>query len=312
MQLCLHHDPQGYYVSGRGIGRDGDFITAPEVSPLFGKALAAWVVAQWRALGRPAAWRLVELGPGRGTLMASLLPQLAASQTPAPTVLHLVEASPAFQAQIRERLNGPLAFVADLGALPPSDLPTLVIGNEYLDALPVRQFRRQEGRLYEICVGLDTQGQDLAFVRRDASRQPCPLAQDGYWETCGPAQAQLQFLASEIQVAGGAVLLIDYGYTSWPGRPTFQALARHSPVNPLATPGQADLTALVDFATLAQVVAQAGLRPQVESQQALLLRLGFASLLDQAPQETAAAARLIRPDAMGRLFQALSFAAPIP
>lgn len=308
MQLCLHHDPHGYYFSGGGFGREGDFITAPEISPLFGQALARWANEEWEALGRPKRWRLVELGPGRGTLQATMLPHL----TQAPEVLTLVEASPNLQTQIRDRLAPDLtpSFVSTLGELPESELPTLIIGNEYLDALPIRQFQREAGEVHEICVSLD-EAKNLTFIRR-ASQLPCPLAENenGFWEVGLAAQHQLDFLCSDLKASGGALLLIDYGYRELPGRPTLQALAKHQKVSPLERPGEADLTALVDFGTLARKVEAKGFGPKLERQAELLLRLGFEDLLEANPDEAAACARLIREDAMGTLFQALSFRAP--
>ena len=310
MQLCLHHDPHGYYFSGGGFGREGDFITAPEISPLFGQALARWVNEEWQALGEPERWRLVELGPGRGTLLTSLWPHIDR----APEVLSLVEASPALQQQISDRLAPYVvpSFVSTLGELPESDLPTLIIGNEYLDALPIRQFRRQGDEVSEICVGLDTEG-GLTFLQR-ASQLPCPLpeGQEGYWEVGLAAQHQLDFLCNDLKATSGAILLIDYGYRELPGRPTLQALANHEQISPLEQPGQADLTALVDFGTLARKVATKELSPYLESQADLLLRLGFAELLEARPDQAAACARLLREDAMGTLFQALSFRAARP
>ncbi len=307
MQFALHHRPQGYYVRGEGIGRAGDFITAPEISPLFGYALAAWVNQAHASLGAPP-WRLVELGPGRGTLLATLLPHLIRQ----PAHIQLVEASPSFQRQIAARLDREVQFVEDLGHLPETALPTIFIANEYFDALPVQQYQRHQGQQFEICVGLEADA--LIFVRRGAAGVPCPLPehQDGWWEPCPAARAQVQFLAKELRAGGGAALLIDYGYSSPPGRPTFQAVQNHGIANPLEAPGQADLSALVDFGALVQAVEATGLRARLETQQQLLVRLDFESLLAAHPGEAAAAARLVRDDAMGRLFQALSFFAPVP
>ena len=308
MQLCLHHDPHGYYFGGGGFGREGDFITAPEISPLFGKALAKWVEEEWRHLGEPRKWRLVELGPGRGTLMAQVLDTL---QIPMP-ILQMVEASPALQAQITKRLGRDITFVSDLGHLPESDVPTLFIGNEYLDALPIRQFKNEAGEVLEICVGLDP-GQNLQFqIRHPSFSLSVSLSEGTFGEICPAALSHVQFLCSEIGVAGGAALLIDYGYEMPPKTPTFQAVRKHEKVSPLTHLGEADLTALVDFAALRSLVRAEGLEPQLESQQDLLTRLGFETLLQTHPEETAAAARLIRPDAMGTLFKALSFRAPAP
>ncbi len=307
MQLALLHRPQGYYVRGEGIGRAGDFITAPEISPLLGQALATWVNQAHARLGNPS-WRLVELGPGRGTLLVTLLPHL----TRQPAQIHLVEASPTFQRQIAARLDREVQFVEDLGLLPESALPTIFIANEYFDALPVQQYQRHQGQQFEICVGLEAD--ELIFVRRAAAAAACPLPDhaDGWWELCPAALAQVKFIAKELRASGGAALIIDYGYARAPGRPTFQALQNHRIANPLAAPGQADLSALVDFGALVQAVESTGLRTRLETQQQLLLRLDFGALLAAQPGEAAAAARLVRDEAMGRLFHALSCFAPLP
>ena len=307
MHICLHHDTDGYYTLGQGIGRKGDFITAPEISPLYGQALARWVRDQWTELGCPQAWRLVELGPGCGTLMADMLPCLPVK----PSDLLMVEASLALQNHSRERLSQRLSFVSNLGMLPRSDLPTLFIGNEYLDALPIRQFQRCDGQVHETCVALSDDDAGFCFAVKPASNRLCPLPnnQDGFWEVSQAAQAHLTFVVAEVQTNGGGALFIDYGYETLPGVPTFQALKNHEKVHPLQQPGTADLTALVDFGTLAALVHARGLRPRLESQQDLLQRLGIADLLDANPKQATSVARLVRDDAMGSLFKALSFSA---
>ena len=355
MQTCLHHRPHGYYFRGQGIGRAGDFITAPEASPLFGQAVANWIRNEWEQLGQPTAWRLVELGPGRGTLMATILSHLPNP----PDQLQMVEASPAFQRMITERLcdknhqgrnhkdtnhkqmGHKIDFVEELGLLPASDLPTLLIANEYLDALPIRQFRRLDGQIYEMGVGWNEAENDLQFVHKSSATFPCPLppspkeregydgrgghdehdrqgesdephGTDGFWEVNLAAQMHTKFLCQEVANAGGAALLIDYGYADWPGTPTFQAIERHETVNPLANPGEADLTALVDFGTLSKIVSEQKLIPTLETQQKFLLRHGIDQMLETHRDQAAAAARLIRDDGMGTLFKALSFRACAP
>ena len=307
MQLALHHQTHGYYFRGPGIGRSGDFITSPEISPLFGYALAAWINEVLARVG-VNNWRLIELGPGPGTLLTGLLPHLLRP----PTQIQLVEASQNFQQQILARLNQDVQFFNDLGHLPESALPTIFIANEYFDALPIQQYQRQNGQNFEICVGLESD--QLIFVRRLADWIVSPLNgnQDGWWERCPAALAQGRFIAEEIRRCGGAALFLDYGYKAPPGQPSFQALQEHAYVHPLDAPGQADLSALVDFGALAQAVEATGLDVRLESQQSFLLGTEFERLLDTYPGEAYAAARLIRDDGMGRLFQALSFSAPIP
>ena len=307
MQLALHHNPHGYYFRGTGIGRSGDFITAPEMSPLFGRCLANWINHQLGIL-KAKAWRLVECGPGRGTMLQTMLPFVKNQ----PNELHLVEASPSFQEQISNKISLPKLFVTDLGSLPESKLPTIVLGNEYLDALPVRQFQRQGEKIFEICVGL-TNGK-LSFVRKAAEEQPCPLPsdKDGWWEVSQTSVSHIEFLANEIKASGGAVMLIDYGYKEPNGKPSFQAIESHSRVDPLLNPGSADLTALVDFGRMSGVVSKAGLATHLETQKEFLIRFGLGNLLTKSPNEALAAARLVREDGMGNLFKVLSFFSPIP
>jgi len=322
MAEALGHPTYGYYQRRDPLGRAGDFITAPEVSQMFGEMIGLWCVEVWHAMGSPSPCRLVELGPGRGTLMADAL--RAARIRPAfgqAMRLHLVESS----AYLRERQAELLGarhpqWNASIDQVP--DGPMLLIANEFFDALPVHQFElTPEGWRERVIALADDR---LAF----GSAPPGPsFALLTERQLSGPAAevspAALK-LAGEIgrRLAqhGGAALIIDYGTSrSLPGE-SLQAVRRHQPVDPLAEPGDADLSAHVDFAALTRAAREGGARdygplPQGE----FLLRLGLdtraESLLaratpEQAREIAAARRRLLDAREMGTLFKVLALAAP--
>ncbi len=326
MALCLTDPADGYYAAGTAIGAGGDFTTAPEVSQLFGEIVGAFLVDLWRRAGEPAGARLVELGPGRGTLMADVL-RVRARLAPAFLAgegggVDLVEASPGMRAATARRLAGagvPLVFHERLPALPPR--PTFVLANEFFDALPVRQFQRHGGRWHERMVGLAPDGR-LAFelgppVPEVAGGSAAP---DGAIREISPAaEAVVSTLAAHVAANGGALLAIDYGGEG-PLGPTLQAVRGHAATDPLAAPGKADLSAHVDFARLAAAARAAGAHVfGPVTQGAFLLSLGLLERAgrlgadkDEAVREEirAAVERLAGPDGMGELFKVLVVAAP--
>jgi len=315
-----------------------DFTTAPEISQVFGELLGAWAAEVWEAMGAPVPVLLAEAGPGRGTLMADAL--RAVGQT-APAFaaalrLHLIETSPRLRAAQAERL--PAATWHDrIAELPPG--PLLLLANEFLDALPIRQFIRRDGAWRERFVA------DGNFVERSPSpdcppigetdASPLPLwawaakqtkvgggvtAPEGtVIEHPSAALPLISALAARIAAQGGAALFLDYGpAVSAPGD-SLQALRNRRPADPLAEPGSADLTAHVDFATLAEAARAAGADTYGPEPQGLFLaRLGLfqrtGMLARQNPgrmeELRAAAARLAEPDQMGRLFKALAVCHP--
>lgn len=331
MALCLGHPRHGYYRTRDPFGAGGDFVTAPEISQMFGELIGIWVAATWEAMGRPAGLNLVELGPGRGTLMADLLRALRAAAPDLAPALHLVETSPRLREAQAARLGadparGP-AWHGDVGTVP--DGPAIVIANEFLDALPVRQFERTERGWCERRVGLSPDGTRLvlglaAEPERDlAGEVPARPAPLGVVLTVpGAALDLVRILARRLARRGGALLVIDYGHA----RPGFgdalQAVAGHRFVDPLAAPGEADLTAHVDFAALARAAAGAGARAHgpVDQRDFLLAlglrtradRLKLRASRDQAEAVEAAFARLTDPDrrGMGRLFKVLAIGDP--
>jgi NADH dehydrogenase [ubiquinone] 1 alpha subcomplex assembly factor 7 len=318
-------DPQdGYYTTREAIGAAGDFVTAPEISQMFGELVGVWCLAAHAALGAPDRFHLVELGPGRGTLMADLLratrirPDFAAGAT-----VHLVETSPRLRALQADRLQGLAEPVWHdrIDGLP-ADGPVLVVANEFFDALPIRQLVRAPDGWRERLVGLGDDGR-LAFGLGAGAVDPSLLppfadrAEPGaIFEVNRPAEAIVATLAGRIARTGGALLAIDYGHTESGFGDTLQAVRRHAFADVLETPGEADLTAHVDFAALARVAREAGVRvlgPVTQGE--FLLALGLleragrlGSACDEAGREAIVAAveRLAGPEEMGTLFKAMA------
>lgn len=330
MGLALGHPVHGYYTTRDPFGRAGDFVTAPEISQMFGELIGLWAATVWQAMGAPARLALVELGPGRGTLMADAL--RAARVVPgfaAALNVHLVETSPVLQRRQQETLAGltwPIAWHRELAAVPDGAL--IVIANEFFDALPVHQAVKTASGWHERMVGIGADGA-LAFALHPdpipgfAALVPAALAAAPpgavYEWRSGDAVADV---ARRVAENGGAALLMDYGHPeSAPGE-TLQAVGRHGFADPLATPGEVDLTAHVDFAALGRVAQGAGARVHGPlAQGAFLRRLGIearAAALRanasaaQAADIDAALARLTGAgrDAMGELFKAIAFADP--
>jgi SAM-dependent MidA family methyltransferase len=321
MSACLHDPDHGYYATRPRLGAEGDFVTAPLVSQMFGELLGAWVAEVWVRLGQPARFRLVEVGPGDGTLMSDMLrvltrvPGLLASAE-----LWLVEASPPLRARQAERLAGHTPqWAGRLGEVP-AGAPLILVANELLDCLPARQFLRTGSGWAERRVGLDAGGR-LAFGLAPAPqdfRPPQGLddAPEGVVVELSPAQAALGAeIGARIARDGGVALLIDYGRDAPEPGDTLQALIAHQKVDPLACPGEADLTVHADFPAVAAAARQAGAdTAPILGQGAFLQRLGIehrAAALAQARPDLAERigrqlARLVGPDQMGTLFKVLA------
>jgi NADH dehydrogenase [ubiquinone] 1 alpha subcomplex assembly factor 7 len=313
-----------YYDSRDPLGSAGDFITAPEVSQMFGELIGLWLADLWARAGRPDPVAYVELGPGRGTLARDALG--AARRFGLNPAVHLVEPSTALRAVQRSVLPNAV-WHDDPGTLP-DHCPLLIVANEYLDALPVRQLVMTEAGWRERMVGLahDDGGTDrlvpVAGTRpMDAAVPPhLATAEPGaIIETCPAAAAVVDDLARRLAAQGGAALFIDYGRTQPAHGSSLQAVRAHRKVDPFTHPGEADLTALVDFSVLPPLATAAGARwlGTVE-QGAFLATLGLGARVaalsraqpDQAEAIRAAAHRLAHPDAMGSLFKVMGLAAP--
>ncbi|GGJ03696.1 class I SAM-dependent methyltransferase [Neoroseomonas lacus] len=306
-----------YYARRQAFGASGDFITAPEMTQAFGECLGLWAAIAWQAMGKPDPLLLVELGPGRGTLMADALRSLAemVPECRAALRVHLVETSPRLRALQAERLGPAVAaWHDDITTLPPG--PAIVIGNEFLDALPIRQFIRRDGNWLERFV------QAGAFVEApaiDAPPLPEPAEDGATQEVNEAARAVTAALAARLASQGGAALFLDYGPAESGFGDSLQAMAAHGVADPLGPAGTADITAHVDFAALATAARAAGATVQGPLPQGVFLgRLGLfsrAAILARldprgATRHLAAAQRLTAPEHMGRLFKALCLCHP--
>lgn len=308
MRLCLMHPQHGYYSTRDPFGAQGDFTTAPEISQMFGELVGLAVAQAWLDQGAPAPFTLAELGPGRGTLMADVL--RATARVPgfrqAATVA-LVEASPHLRLVQRQRL-GEVLHLDSAADLPQA--PLFLIANEFFDALPIRQVQRTAQGWAERMVTLDAAG---ALALALGGPQPLPLEgpEGEIRESCPEGAAIMTTVAGRIASHGGAAIVIDYG--TWDGRgDSLQALRAHAHDDPLAHPGDADLTAHVDFAPLAAAAIRAGaLASPPEPQGPWLQALGIearAARLAAAGDAGAAEAldRLTAPARMGHLFKAMA------
>ena len=325
MALCLTHPRYGYYTRQNVFGAAGDFITAPEISQMFGELIGLWAAQVWINMGEPAEFRLIELGPGRGTLMADAL--RAAGQAEGflkAARLHLVEASAKLRAEQRNTLPVLPRKTEwhDLFSDVPGG-PAIIIANEFFDALPIRQFLRRQGQWHECLAGIGKDG-SLAFgLSGAAAKDIARAAPDGdVLEICPAGLELARDIGARLAAEKGAALIIDYGYPGKRNQPTLQALRAHSYAPILENPGEADLTAHVDFSALAAAARSGGAAvfPPV-TQAALLDRLGLDARADKLKQNAdtaqqaeieAARARLtdLSEGGMGRLFKALTIASP--
>jgi len=322
MHACLHDPEHGYYRKHRAIGREGDFITAPEISQVFGELVGLCCAVIWQQMGEPHKLRLIELGPGRGTLMRDAL--RAARAVPAfhaALSVDLVETNAALTTLQRATLADagvPVRWSTEI-EMRADDRPALVIANEFLDTLPVAQWVSRPGGWRPRCVALDPEGR-LTFAEAAAVAQPdvpagvVPPYRDG-----GVLELRTEaFDALAARLAGlgdtFAALFIDYGHTQSAFGDTLQAVRAHGYDDPLAAPGEADVTAQVDFAAFAARMTAHGLACDGPVTQAEFLgALGIverASRLMAANPDRAAAietavARLMAPGGMGTRFHAI-------
>jgi len=330
MALCLAHPEHGYYMTRDPLGARGDFITAPEVSQMFGELIGLWVAAVWTQMGSPENVRVIELGPGRGTLMNDAL--RAVQVLPGfreAIVLHLVEISPALKAQQERTLEGvpvPVFWHDGFAEVPQG--PSIVVANEFFDALPVSQAVKRKDGWHERRVEIDAEDK-LAFTEA-----PDPIP--GFDRVLPPAVRAAansmifewradntgMELGRRIARDRGAALVIDYGHADSAVGDTLQAVGRHAYADVLSAPGTVDLTAHVDFEALRRAVEAMGVNGFGPIEQARLLqRLGIDTRAQKlkaraAPAVTADIDRaLVRLTGYGRgdmggLFKAAAFAHP--
>jgi SAM-dependent MidA family methyltransferase len=334
MGLALGHPTLGYYTTRDPLGAAGDFTTAPEISQMFGELIGLWAAEVWVSMGAPARLNLVELGPGRGTLMqdalraARIVPGFAQALD-----VHMVETSPVLARLQHERLAGtelPVHWHGSIETLPSG--PAIVIANEFFDALPVRHYVRAAGGWRQKLVGLNAERDFVFGLSRDIEPSLRLEAGEGTVLEVGALGQQIMAsLASRLVSQGGAVLIIDYGYVETGFGETLQALKAHQFVDPLDDPGEADLTTHVDFAALGRAARASGATVHGPlTQGAFLMKLGIfdrARALarkanpEQMHEIEAAVARLVSPekglqlkggkvDGMGELFKVLCVTMP--
>ncbi len=334
MTLCLTDPEWGYYTTRQPLGPEGDFITAPEASQIFGELIGAWIAAGWQAMGAPAPFAVVELGPGRGLLMQDALRAMRAMPGLTGAMeIHLVEASPRLRKEQKQRLKPagvPLAWHDGIDTLPP--LPAFIVANEFLDALPVHHYERTGEGWRERRITLDAGG--MPCFRADGSLLPPEdvpawardLPEASIIELSPEREALATALARHVADHGGALLLIDYGHTTPAPGETLQAVHRHRRVSPFFRPGESDLTAHVDFAAIARAISETegmavyGPVPQGAFLQALGLEMRLEALCRRASARQRiilrrGARRIAADEAMGRLFKVLAAVpatAPVP
>jgi SAM-dependent MidA family methyltransferase len=329
MELCLLHPQHGYYIARDPLGREGDFTTAPEVSQMFGELLGLWAASVWKAIGSPGLIRLIELGPGRGTMMADalralrVLPPLYQALS-----VHMVEVNPVLREKQRTALSGvrSIAWHNHIDEVP--DGPCIIFANEYFDAMPVHQMVKRETGWHERVVDLDENGTLIFGVESDPTPRfevllpplvrAAPVGAVFEWRP----DTEIMKLARRVRDQDGAALIIDYGHMRSDAGDTFQAIARHSYTDPLKAPGQADLTAHVDFNAMARAAEDVGARTHGPVTQGdFLKQLGIetraVALMSKASNETSediarALKRLIGGgrDGMGSMFKVLGISHP--
>jgi NADH dehydrogenase [ubiquinone] 1 alpha subcomplex assembly factor 7 len=329
MELCLMHPQYGYYLSRDPLGREGDFTTAPEVSQMFGELLGLWAASVWKVMGSPPLLRLIEIGPGRGTMMADalralrVLPPLFQALS-----IHLVEVNPVLREKQKEMLSGSheISWHDTIDEVPEG--PSVIFANEYFDVLPIHQMVKRETGWHERTVELDGNGK-MVF---GTAIEPVP-----YFETLLPPlvraapvgavfewrpDAEIMKIASRVRDQDGAALIIDYGHIRSDAGDTFQAIARHSYTDPLKNPGLADLTAHVDFQALVRAAENIGARvhgpvPQGDFLRRLGIETRAVSLMAKASHEVSediagALKRLVEGGSggMGQMFKVLAISEP--
>jgi NADH dehydrogenase [ubiquinone] 1 alpha subcomplex assembly factor 7 len=317
MSLCLAHPQHGYYMTRDPFGVAGDFTTAPEISQVFGELIGVWIAQLWQAMGEPRHFALAELGPGRGTLMADVLRVLGKIEKCRKAAdVHFVETSPVLRDVQATRVPQATWHHATV-SLPA--LPTILVANEFFDALPIRQFERKDGRVHERVVG---EGLKLGRV---PSPQVIPLPGDGVFEDHGLRNAIAMQLGDHLNTVGGAALIIDYGHARTAMGDTLQALYKHQACAVTEHPGTADITSHVDFQALGQAFQKggstiAGLMTQGAFLDAMGLQartdvLARAATGEARSQIVRATERLAHSAQMGHLFKVMavtSAALPVP
>ena len=313
MAFCLGHPVHGYYMKRDPFGERGDFITAPEISQIFGELIGVWCAAAWDAMGKPSQFNLVELGPGRGTLMADILK--AAKVMPgfrAAARIHLVEMSPTLRKLQKEALGADVTWHDSIASIPEG--PILLAANEFFDAIPIRQFEKREGKWFERCIG--AKGMGLMPATLDVKQ-----GADGDLIEFAPQRLEIaKEIAQRLSRNVGTALIIDYGHLQTAPGDTLQAMRAHKYVALTDSPGESDITSHVDFEGLGKALVQGGARLHLAiTQRAFLLAMGLeprvamlSAKADSNSQEILArsVSRLTGETEMGNLFKVMVATSP--
>ena len=319
VHICLLDPKDGYYTHNVAFGEDGDFITAPMISQMFGEMIGVWVAQLWRGLGSPGRFRLVEIGGGDGTLMSDVV--RVADKVPGlrkAAAITFVE--PARNLAIRQaKAVANSVFVDDLASLA-TDMPMILVANEVLDCLPARQFVRTETGWHERRVGL--RDGELVFGLSEAPGFAPPPGETPLGEIVEISLAQAQFvqqLADILAIASGAALLIDYGRSAPGTGDTLQAMHRHHRCDPLEAPGKHDLTMWADFPAIREMFVNTQVKcSEITTQSVFLKGLGLEDRLnslrtqnrDQSAKLERQCNRLTATGEMGDLFKVVALASP--
>ncbi|QNL18165.1 SAM-dependent methyltransferase [Hyphobacterium sp. CCMP332] len=323
-------DPrEGYYATKNPIGAGEDFITAPSVSQMFGELMGLWCAQVWMDMGQPGSFQLVELGPGTGQMMSDIVRAgRAVSGFMQAAQIHLIEASAALkmvQGRTLTPMGVEIGWLNRIEDIPPG--PAIIVGNEFLDCLPMRQAVKQNGQWHERMIALNEAGDGFRFavgpqLGTEADLVPERLrgAPDGTLAELRPGDQQVvDVLAQRFSDHPGHALFVDYGPALSEAGDTFQAIRQHQKCDPLEAPGTADLTARVDFEQLGRFAKAAGLdvagpATQGDWLNALGLEVRAAALIRQAPEQKSRIARQVMrlsdPDEMGALFKVMSLSTP--
>jgi len=334
MQLCLTHPGHGYYIHRDPLGRGGDFVTAPEVSQMFGELVGLWAASVWNAMGMPSEVKFIELGPGRGTMMADALRAIRILPAFHDAIsVHLVETSPVLRDRQREKLADAahVEWYDSIDDIPEG--PAIIFANEFFDALPIHQAVKQDDGWHERVIEIDDDVLAYGIAKNPIPRFEVLLpplvraAPNGAIFEWRPDN-EIITIARRLRDQGGAALIMDYGHIRSDAGDTFQAVAKHAFANPLKNAGLADLTAHVDFQALARAAEDIGARAHGPVEQgAFLKRIGIerradyydraGALMKNATEDgkkliIAGLSRLTgpSPEGMGSLFKVLGISHP--
>lgn len=317
MGICLGHPQHGYYITRDPLGERGDFITAPEVSQTFGELIGLWCIAAWSVMGEPASFNLVELGPGRGTLMRDIVrtARRVAPGFAAAASVRMVETSPVLREKQVAALSGQATWHDHIEDI--AQGPSILVANEFFDAIPIRQYEKRQGRWYERVIGITDGALAMGLVEADAG----PFGQDGDVVESAPARSMIaSTIGQRLAQSPGAALIIDYGHAASAPGDTLQAMRLHRYVSLTEAPGECDLTSHVDFEALGKAFRAGGAEVMpVITQRQFLMAMGLeqrvAMLSERADDNTRGIlvrqmTRLADEDQMGNLFKVLAAVSP--